>query len=180
MRSRIATQPWLHPDVEVRESPIDGRGLFTTAPLDAGVVVVRLGGRLVGDDELRALIAAADADRRLPYVDTVTIEEGRHLVLPPGTPVHYGNHSCDPTMWHVGPVAIATRRRHAAGDELTVDYATQSGLADWAMTCACGTALCRGVVTGEDWRRAELQQRYAGHWLPALAGRVATRLTDPG
>jgi hypothetical protein len=28
---------------------------------------------------------------------------GAHLVLPPDTLIHYGNHSCDPTMWHVGP-----------------------------------------------------------------------------
>jgi hypothetical protein len=154
VESPIPSEPWLHPDVEVRASPIDGQGLFATASLDEGVVVVRLGGRVVGTDELRALIAAADADPEAPFVDAVTIAEGRHLVLPPGTPVHYGNHSCDPTMWHVDRFAIATRRPVAAGDELTIDYATQSGLAGWSMTCTCGTALCRGVVTGK-WRLLE-------------------------
>jgi hypothetical protein len=119
---------------------------------------------------LRALIAAADADPGAPYVDTVTIAEDQHLVLPVGTPVHYGNHSCDPTMWHVDRLAIATRHHVAAGEELTIDYATQSGLTGWSMTCACGTASCRGVVTAEDWRRPELQERYAGHWLTATEG----------
>jgi hypothetical protein len=145
---RVASEPWLHPDVEVRPSPIDGQGLFATADLDAGVVVVRLGGRVVGTDELRALFAAADADPDAPYVDTVTIAPDRHLVLPQGSQVHYGNHSCDPTMLHIDPFAIATRRPVRPGDELTVDYATQSGLAGWSMTCACGAASCRGVVTG--------------------------------
>jgi uncharacterized protein len=158
----IPPQPWLHPEVDVRASRIDGQGLFARVPLDAGVVVVRLGGHVVGTDELRALIAAAEADAS--YVDTVTIAADRHLVLPPDTPVHYGNHSCDPTMWHVDKFAIATRHPVAAGAELTVDYATQSGVAGWSMTCACGTALCRGLVTAEDWRRPELQERYAGHW----------------
>ncbi|WP_267900285.1 hypothetical protein [Kribbella turkmenica] len=32
----------------------------------------------------------------------------------------------------------------------------------------CGSALCCGVVTGEDWKRPELQARYGGHWIPAL------------
>ena len=32
----------------------------------------------------------------------------------------------------------------------------------------CGSPLCRGVVTGEDWRRPELQARYGDHWIPAL------------
>jgi hypothetical protein len=149
MERPVPSEPWLHPDVEVRASPIDGHGLFATASLDAGVVVVRLGGRVVGTDELRSLIAAADADADAAYVDTVTIAADRHLVLPSGTPVHYGNHSCDPTMWHIDQFAIATRHRVAAGDELTVDYATQSGLAGWSMTCACGAPSCRGVVTGD-------------------------------
>jgi uncharacterized protein len=166
----IPPEPWLHPDVEVRASRIDGQGLFARLPLDAGVVVVRLGGHVVGTDELRTLIAAADADPDMPYVDTVTIAADRHLVLPSDTPVHHGNHSCDPTMWHVDQFAIATRRPVAAGAELTVDYATQSGLAGWSMTCACGTAMCRGVVTAEDWRRPELQERYAGHWLSLTDG----------
>lgn len=148
MEPPIPSEPWLHPDVEVRASPIQGQGLFATVPLEAGVVVVRLGGRVVGTDELRALITAADADPDAPYVDTVTIAEDRHLVLPPGTSVHYGNHSCDPTMWHVDQLAVATRHPVASGDELTIDYATQSGLTGWSMTCACGTASCRGVVTG--------------------------------
>ena len=168
MELPIPPQPWLHPEVDVRASRIDGQGLFASVPLAAGVVVVRPGGHVVGTDELRALIAAAEADA--PYVDTVTIAADRHLVLPPGTPVHYGNHSCDPTTWHVDQFAIATRHPVAAGAELTVDYATQSGVAGWSMTCACGTALCRRLVTAEDWRRPELRERYAGHWLRVTEG----------
>ena len=41
------------------------------------------------------------------------------------------------------------------------------------MRCDCGAADCRGVVTSEDWRRPDLQARYAGHWVPALAARIA-------
>jgi len=169
----IPRHPWLHPDVEVRESMIEGRGLFAMASLEAGAVVVRLGGRLVDTAELRSLIALADVAADGTYVDSVTFEEDRHLVLPAGTSVHFGNHSCDPTMWHVDSVQIATRRALGPGAELTIDYATQTGLPGWSMACACGSSLCRGVVTGQDWQRPELQARYAGHWLPTLAGRIA-------
>jgi hypothetical protein len=31
------------------------------------------------------------------------------------------------------------------------------------MRCACGAASCRGVVTGQDWRRPELQRRYGDY-----------------
>ena len=168
----MPSEAWLHPDIEVRESEIHGRGLFAIGSLDAGLVVVRLGGRLVGTEELRGLIARATMDA---YVDTVTIEEDQHLVLPAGTPVHYGNHCCDPTMWHVGPFEVATRRAVGADEELTIDYATNSGDATFTMDCTCGAMLCRGTITAQDWRRPELQERYAGHWIPALAELIGRR-----
>jgi len=48
----------------------------------------------------------------------------------------------------------------AADDELTIDYAPTPGVPDWSMACSCGSAGCRGVVTGQDWRRAELRAAY--------------------
>jgi hypothetical protein len=39
-------------------------------------------------------------------------------------------------------------------------------------TCRCGTALCRGQVTGQDWRRPELQERYRGYFSPYLQQRI--------
>src|SRR5215470_7399243 len=85
---------WLHPDVEVRPSPIAGLGLFATAPIAAGTVVSRLGGRLVSTAVLRDLLAAATCDPGHPYIDTITVEVDLHLVLPPRPPNGYGNHSC--------------------------------------------------------------------------------------
>jgi len=35
---------WLHPDLEIRPSPIAGKGLFARAPVEAGTIVSRLGG----------------------------------------------------------------------------------------------------------------------------------------
>ena len=37
---------WLHPAVVVADSSIQGHGLFCTAPIAAGTLVARLGGRL--------------------------------------------------------------------------------------------------------------------------------------
>jgi hypothetical protein len=152
----------------VRRSPIEGRGLFFTHHLAAGTTVVRLGGRLVTSEELDRLVGEAEGDPTAPYVDTITVHEDRHLVLPPGTPVHFGNHSCDPTLWLVGPLELATRRSVAAGEEATIDYGTISGAAGFTMPCRCGATVCRGQVTSTDWRLADLQERYQGHWAPAL------------
>ena len=39
--------------------------------------------------------------------------------------------------------------------------------------CACGSARCRGRVTGNDWRDPLLWKRYAGHFSPYLQRRIA-------
>ena len=152
----------------VTDSPIEGRGLFFSADLPSATVVLRLGGRLVSSAQLSGMIAVADNDPSTPYVDTVTVHRGQHLVLPPGTPIHFGNHSCEPTLWHVGAYEIATRRPVSSGEEATIDYGTQSGAAGFTMQCHCGAGTCRGLITCDDWQRPELQVRYAGHWVPAL------------
>jgi hypothetical protein len=141
--------------------------MFTNQVLEPGRVVLRLGGRLVSTEELARLLQHSGR-----YVDTVTVVEDVHLVLPSGTTVHYGNHSCEPNLWHVGPYEIASRRGIGAGEELTMDYGTQSGAPGFSMTCRCGARQCRGVVTSEDWRRPDLRARYAGHWVPALEERI--------
>ena len=180
-RSRTRTLTWLsHPSVRVwvdsalvvGPSAIEGSGLFAGSDLEAGRVLIRLAGRLVGTDELARLIAAANADPAHPYVDSVSVSEEVHLVLPPDTVAHFGNHSCDPTMWHDGPYAMSARLDVPAGVELTVDYGTNSAAPGFSMSCCCGEALCRGVITSEDSRLPELQARYEGHSVPALQERI--------
>jgi hypothetical protein len=161
---------WVDERVVVGRSAIDGRGLFATDDLPAGTVVVRLGGELVDSATLSRLLAAADPDAA--YIDTIAVDEDAHLVLPPGTTAHFANHSCDPTLWHVGPYELAARRDLRAGDELTVDYGTNSAAAGFAMDCRCGSPVCRRRITSEDWRRPELRLRYAGHWTAALQRRI--------
>ena len=161
---------WVHPSLEVGPSPIAGDGLLATVPLPAGLVVIRLGGRLVDTASLHELFERVGPGE---YVDTFAVGEDLHLVLPPSSTAHYGNHSCEPTMWPVGAYELATCRPVAAGDELTVDYGVISDDATFRMDCRCGAAGCRNVVTGADWRRPDLQHRYAGHWPPGLQRRIA-------
>lgn len=150
---------WLHPSVEVRPSPIAGVGLFALENLSSGTVISRLGGRLVSTAELRDLLARASS-----YVDTIQVGPDLNLVLPPDTPTGKGNHSCDPNLWWSEPWVLEARRDIVADEELTTDYATSTQSPLFVMACSCGSGLCRGTVTGDDWRRPELRQRYGSHW----------------
>jgi SET domain-containing protein len=167
-----ARDVWTHPATAIRRSAISGDGLFSTGDIAKNELVVRLGGRLVTTSQLETLIVDARAQPDRPYVDTITVFEDTHLILPAGTIIHFANHSCDPNLWHVGPYGIQARRNIAAGDELTIDYGTNSGAPGFEMTCTCGTTSCRTRITSTDWAIPELQVRYHGHWVPALGQRI--------
>jgi SET domain-containing protein len=132
------TEVWVDEHVTVRRSAIEGHGLIAVDDIPEGTIVVRLGGRLVDSRHLAELIAGTDREPDAPYVDTITIDEDVHLVLPAATIAHFGNHSCDPTMWHVSAYELATRRPVRAGEELTLDYGTNSGAEDsrWSADAA--------------------------------------------
>ena len=160
---------WVHPSLEVRPSAIGGHGLFAIAAIDTGVVVIRLGGRLVSTAELHRMFDEATDDHD---VDTVAVDVDVHLVLPAGTVAHYANHDCEPTMWPLDSYELATRVPVAVDDELTLDDGLISADPTFRMGCTCGAVTCRSVVTGEDWRRPELVQRYGGHWPTGLQRRI--------
>jgi hypothetical protein len=178
----VASEPepecWLHPGVEIRRSSIAQLGLFAHTVIAPGAIVSRLGGRLVTGRELQQIFSDAAQRPDHPYVDSITVADDRHLVLPPDQPNHYGNHSCNPNLWWADAYTLVARRLIEAGEEVTNDYATSTGEADFAMTCSCGSSLCRGVITGADWRLPELQARYAEHWIPALLSRIRPRSND--
>ena len=140
--------------------------MFAGEDLPANMIVARLRGRVVDDTTLRQLLAVAAADGS--YVDTIMIDDDQNLVLAPDQLIHFCNHSCDPSLWHLDAETISTRRAVAAGEELTIDYATQTTHADFEMTCNCGSGLCRGTVTGVDWMDPDWQRRYGDHVVPAV------------
>lgn len=95
---------------------------------------------------------------------------------------NYMNHSCSPTCWFVEGgdeytgLMVAAREIYP-GDEITFDYCTSEDCElspDWA--CQCGSANCRGRITPHDWQLPELQARYASHFLPHIAERIARAL----
>ena len=109
----------------------------------------------------------------------IQIAEGLHLMALADDeyePVMlFINHSCRPNVGFRGNTVLVAMSDVAAGQELTTDYAFFDGTV-WPepMTCRCGTDACRGEITGDDWRRADLQQRHAGWFSTYLADRIAT------
>ncbi|MGA8426003.1 MAG: SET domain-containing protein-lysine N-methyltransferase [Candidatus Dormiibacterota bacterium] len=166
---------WLHPGVVIGLSGIEGRGLFAALPIEVGEPVSRLGGSIVKEAELAARFAQQASDPTVGYIDTITVGDGLHLLMPAGQANHYGNHSCDPNLWWIDAFTLVARRDVAIREELTNDYGTSTSVASFCMECHCGSPFCRRFITGEDWRNPELRARYGRHWVPELLRLQAQR-----
>ncbi|HEY0735091.1 MAG TPA: SET domain-containing protein-lysine N-methyltransferase [Herpetosiphonaceae bacterium] len=160
-------ETWIDPRVELGESATHGRGLFTTELIRAGETVIIWGGTPYTEAELRA----GKVPRSISYS---FIDDGLLLAGPADGLDYYVNHACDPNIWMADQVTVVARRDIQPGEELRGDYAVWESEPEFMLApCACGTALCRGTVTGIDWQRPELQERYEGHFLPFLNRRIA-------
>src|SRR2546426_7192893 len=57
------------------------------------------------------------------------------------------------------PVKNAMCKRWDTPEELTHDWATTDD-DTYEMVCHCGSPQCRKIITGQDWRRPDLQATY--------------------
>ena len=71
------------------------------------------------------------------------------------------NHSCDPSAWLDG-LDVVARRDIAAGEEITLDYATFCNEVMPSFDCRCGSVACRGTIRGED-HLQDFVARYGTH-----------------
>ena len=158
------------PKTEVRESQIQGLGLFAREPIAAGEIVAVKGGHVLSREQWAAFT---------PALGPAEIEIADDLVIAPVTAesrpgaMLYTNHSCEPNIAIQGQIVLVAMRDIAAGEELTIDWATTDDNDD-TMQCRCGRPSCRGTITGKDWMRPELQAKYRGWFCWFLQRKIHT------
>ena len=74
----------------------------------------------------------------------------------------FSNHSCAPNIGIQGQIVFLALHDIEPGEELTHDWATTDD-DTYEMPCNCGAQHCRGLITGQDWRRKDLQAKYRGY-----------------
>jgi SET domain-containing protein len=160
---------YISPKAEVRESAIHGRGLFARGPFAAGEVVCVKGGYVFDRATLKAMPG---------WYRSAEIQVAEDLFIGPlsedereGSMV-FSNHSCEPNVGVRGQIVFVAMRAVAPGEELTHDWATTDD-DDYELDCDCGASTCRKVVTGQDWRRPDLQQKYRGYFSAYLADKIS-------
>jgi hypothetical protein len=150
---------YISPKAVVRESGIHGRGLFAVGAFAKDEIVAVKGGHIFDRRTLRTVEAA---------LGPAEIQIGEDLFIGPLTEderegsMIFSNHSCEPNIGVRGQIIFVAMRDIRAGEELTHDWAMTDD-DTYSMECRCCAPACRKIITGQDWRRTELQEKYAGY-----------------
>lgn len=160
MNDRRLGLTYFSPKAEKRPSTIEGRGLFAKQAIKAGEVVVVKGGYVLTKaqrDEVGKALGPSEIQITEDLFIGPTIKQERE-----GGMMHL-NHSCEPNLGVQGQVVFVALRDIAAEEELTIDYAMIDDEPD-EMKCHCGAPSCRGTITGIDWRKPQIQEKYDGYF----------------
>lgn len=126
----------------IRRSKIEGKGLFTDAPIRARAKV----GEYTGER-----ISVREARRRAKTREHIAIVELDHKAAIDesvgGGPFQFINHSCNPNVFiriAYNRVEFYAKRNIAAGEEMTVDYDVSHH--NGGLRCQCKSKGCREYV----------------------------------
>lgn len=156
---------YLTPKATVKETA-GGLGAFAAEPIRKGETVAAFGGWILSLSSLREFDAAS-------VYRSIQIDDDLYIApLDSAGPGDMINHSCDPTCGLSGSQLLTARRDIELGEPLAFDYA-MSDTSDYdEFACACGTPACRGRITGNDWKDAEIQARYRGWFSPYIQRKI--------
>ena len=132
----------LAPGLEIKPSPIDGRGCFATILFPKGRKIAEYTGELIRDDEAERRLRRR-RKHRICAIDCRRSLDGSVG----GNGTHYINHSCAPNSYMkilYGHILFFALRDIQPGEEITLDY--EITYHSDRKKCRCGAASCRGRI----------------------------------
>ena len=155
---------YLSPKTKIIKSEVQGLGLFALEAIKGGEIIGIKSGHIIDKNILKqtgglknnigqAMLQISDEF----FVGPLIVGEIKDSMM-------YVNHSCDPNIGILGNVISVAMRDIEGGEELTNDYAMWLSDNNYRLECKCGGTECRRVITGNDWKVTELQERYKGYF----------------
>lgn len=138
----VERRPYQKYAVDVRESAIDGHGVFAAESIPSLVKIGEIRGEAISVDEAR--IRATRHER----IMIVELSKRRAIDFTRSTdPMRFTNHSCRPNARlsiEYGRIEFYALRDIAPGEEVTVDYGETHHRG--RLACRCGAEGCRGAL----------------------------------
>jgi len=147
--------------IAVKDSPVEGKGMFATSDIKNGEIVCVMEGEKISIPELK---------RRYTYgkeriCDPLQISERQYLDMV--KPYVYINHSCEPNLAMTKISTLIALRDIKKGEEVFYDYSTTEWTydnfgkyAEWSMDCICGNKNCRKIIVQFPFLPKKLQDKY--------------------
>jgi len=178
---------YVHHQVRVAPSPMQGLGLFASGPINEGEVVAwEYADLYQGPNDNRPgkkIMTWAQIEERWPdkrerdIMVAYSYQIGEDAFLIPLREddlviTTYQNHSCDPNTWWADDFTLVARKTILPGEEITFDYSTSESLDNPEMPeCHCGSSLCRRRLDPLDYLNPDLVDRYGSHFVSYLLDR---------
>ena len=134
---------WHSPDTQVSRSPIQGRGRFAKRTFNPGETLAVVGGYIV-DLKSEPIVSGLQISDRFAIRGSFLHGNNNSI-----------NHSCMPNCRIAGDIFIVADKVLNSGDEITLDYGSflsAEASVVFIKKCGCGSAECRGRITGHDWK----------------------------
>jgi SET domain-containing protein len=156
----------LTPHIHVKDSPIQGKGLFPDIDITRGTVLFEIVGEKIRHEY----------DPRLAKENPNWIGTGYEewLTLGPGDIAIFLNHSCEPNVIINEKLQLVAMQPVKAHEELLLDYSTTELDPYWQMDCHCGAKSCRHVLKSFQFLPPELQNKYSKYLSPVFVSTVET------
>jgi hypothetical protein len=143
--------------IEVRDSLIHGRGVFSKTAIPAGTRLLEYVGEKISKSES---LRRCEADNEYIFEIDDQFDLDGNVEWNPARLI---NHSCSPNceaLWEEGRIHIQTLRDLRAGEELNFNYGYD--LVDYHdHPCRCGTAKCVGFIVAEEFFPTVREKRLA-------------------
>ena len=155
---------WLNPKIEVRDSRVEGKGLFAKEKISKDERILVIGGYILSVDEESKLPGKCH-DNGMQITEDLVIgitKEDEYDGL------CFLNHNCNPNSGMKGQIFMVAMRDIEPNEEITIDYAMVLHKSEngprYALECLCGDSQCRKIITDEDWEDPLLQEKYNGYF----------------
>jgi len=154
---------WITPKVEYKKSDIEGFGLFAKEDIPKGEIVGVIAGIVIPISEINDYRERV-GDFGVQISDDFWVGPSSKEEIINGGAV---NHSCNPNVGFKGEIILVAMREIKKGEEFTTDYAFYHRTMN-PFECNCGSPNCRRVITKEDWKIKDLQEKYKIYFVPYL------------
>lgn len=165
---KLSIHRWLTPKAESYDSPAHGLGIRAKEDIKEGEDILVYGGVIIDKSQTQEYWDLMGHIGTQIDDNFFIVPTSREEIKARGTI----NHSCEPSCGFKDQIQLFAIRDIKAGEEITLDYAFCESLYPMNFECKCGAKSCRKVVTNNDWKIKEVQEKYGKYFSPYLKRKI--------